>query len=87
MDTHFDADKLDKILTNLVGNAIKYTEEGGTVSVNVKVTGSIRVNKNLTRDFKPFILSQIQVQGSLKTSIPGYLTVFTRSGERMNPKG
>jgi len=37
MDTYFDADKLDKILTNLVGNAIKYTEEGGTVSVNVKV--------------------------------------------------
>lgn len=35
--TYFDADKLDKILTNLVGNAIKYTEDGGTVSVNVQV--------------------------------------------------
>jgi signal transduction histidine kinase/DNA-binding response OmpR family regulator len=35
--TYFDADKLDKILTNLVGNAIKYTDDGGTVSVNVLV--------------------------------------------------
>ncbi len=34
---YFDADKLDKILTNLVGNAIKYTADGGTVSVNVLV--------------------------------------------------
>ena len=33
----FDADKMDKILTNLIGNALKYTVDGGTVSVNVRV--------------------------------------------------
>jgi signal transduction histidine kinase/DNA-binding response OmpR family regulator len=35
--SYFDADKLDKVLTNLVGNAIKYTDEGGSISVNVMV--------------------------------------------------
>jgi signal transduction histidine kinase/DNA-binding response OmpR family regulator len=34
--TYFDADKMDKILTNLIGNALKYTDDGGTVSVNVE---------------------------------------------------
>ncbi len=33
---YFDADKMDKILTNLIGNALKYTDDGGTVSVNVE---------------------------------------------------
>jgi len=34
--TYFDVDKMDKILTNLIGNALKYTDDGGTVSVNVE---------------------------------------------------
>ncbi len=31
----FDKDKLEKIFTNLLGNAFKYTPEQGTVSVNI----------------------------------------------------
>jgi two-component system phosphate regulon sensor histidine kinase PhoR len=34
-----DSDKLDQILTNLVGNAIKYSPEGGTVTVSLSIDG------------------------------------------------
>jgi signal transduction histidine kinase/DNA-binding response OmpR family regulator len=34
--TFFDKDKLEKIVTNLLGNAFKYTPEKGTVSLNVE---------------------------------------------------
>lgn len=33
----FDKDKLEKIVSNLLGNAIKYTNEGGTVAVGVAI--------------------------------------------------
>jgi len=32
-DLHCDADKVEKILSNLISNAIKYTQEGGRISV------------------------------------------------------
>lgn len=35
--TYFDADKLEKILTNIIGNACKYCKESGIITVDVKV--------------------------------------------------
>ncbi len=37
INIYIDKDKLDKILSNILSNAIKFTPEGGGVDVNVKV--------------------------------------------------
>ena len=34
-----DADMIERVFTNLIGNAIKYTPEGGTVTVTIRADG------------------------------------------------
>ena len=69
--TFFDKDKLEKIVTNLLGNAFKYTPEKGSVSLNVKYdenrirlevedTGPGISKKDLTKVFDRFF----QVEGT-----------------------
>ncbi len=36
LQTYFDRDKIKKILVNLISNALKYTPEGGTVTVELE---------------------------------------------------
>ncbi|HKB43717.1 MAG TPA: sensor histidine kinase, partial [Chitinophagaceae bacterium] len=69
--TFFDKDKLEKIVTNLLGNAFKYTAEKGSVSLNVECdenrirfevddSGPGISKKDLTKVFDRFY----QVEGS-----------------------
>lgn len=49
---NFDPDKVEKIITNLISNAIKYTDEGGEVKL------SISNPKEKSRDLFPNILNK-----------------------------
>jgi signal transduction histidine kinase/GGDEF domain-containing protein len=76
-----DREKLEQVLTNLVGNAIKFTPEGGTISVSaglsdqdenlvavsVRDTGIGIPEDQLKKVFEKFH----QVEGSLQRSVSG----------------
>lgn len=76
-----DREKIEQILTNLIGNALKFTPEGGTVSVSaasldgeenmafisVKDTGIGIFEDQLDKIFEKFHL----VEGSLQRSVSG----------------
>lgn len=60
-----DAVQIDRIIRNLVGNAINYTDEGGTISINISVknkyllvqvkdTGRGIPKEHIKHIFKPF---------------------------------
>ncbi|MBK7652799.1 MAG: hypothetical protein IPJ20_21430 [Flammeovirgaceae bacterium] len=40
IEVYVDTEKLDKIITNLLSNALKFTPEGGAVEVNISTTRS-----------------------------------------------
>ena len=48
IDIHFDADKIEKILYNLLSNAMKYAPEGGTVILSVSPDGQPAAQERLT---------------------------------------
>ena len=60
--TYFDADKMDKILTNLIGNALKYTDDGGSVSVNV-VTDQRVGGKRKDNESQEILLIEVRDTG------------------------
>jgi signal transduction histidine kinase/ligand-binding sensor domain-containing protein/DNA-binding response OmpR family regulator len=59
LDAWFDSDKLDKVLFNILSNAVKFTSKGGAINV------TLSVNKNETNQFplKEYILISVSDTG------------------------
>lgn len=78
-ETRFDSDKITQVLTNLVGNAMKFTEKGnvtiktgkrnGKIEVSVSDTGCGIKQKDLPRLFNRF--EQLATGGERKTGGTG----------------
>lgn len=46
---NIDEDKIQKIVTNIVSNAIKYTPEGGTIKLKIALERNLQENKDLLK--------------------------------------
>ena len=75
----FDAEKVDKIVSNLIGNAIKYTHREGSISVRVSLA-SDEEETNVS------IVVEDNGSGIPQNKINSIFEVFYRAGEQQNRK-
>nr|WP_297531297.1 response regulator [uncultured Roseateles sp.] len=74
-----DAQRLSQVLTNLIGNAIKFTESGGSVDVHVEVEDGcalLRVRdtgRGISPEFLPFVFDRLRQEDGSKTRKVGGL--------------
>ncbi len=60
---YLDPDKIDKIMSNLLSNALKFTTEGGSVSVQVKIDQHINSELKKDEDESEFVQIAISDTG------------------------
>lgn len=42
---YFDSEKMDKVFTNLIGNSIKFTPEGGKISIHIRLSKELSIEE------------------------------------------
>ncbi len=81
LNTSFDQQKLQQIITNLVANALKYTNERGSISIFIKIRASGKgdylsiiiedTGIGISKEELPFVFDRFYQSGRLKLSGEG----------------
>lgn len=80
--TWFDRDKVEKILSNLISNAFKYTEEGGSITVRVSLETD-RLSGSLSTQTVKIVVSDTGV-GIEEEILPNIFNRFYHSGANVS---
>jgi signal transduction histidine kinase/DNA-binding response OmpR family regulator len=80
--TWFDHDKVEKILSNLISNAFKYTEEEGKISVRVSLETE-KLSDSLTTKTVHIMVSDTGV-GIEEEILPNIFNIFYHSGNSVS---
>jgi CheY-like chemotaxis protein/nitrogen-specific signal transduction histidine kinase len=62
-DVYFDPDLLEKVLVNLVGNALKYTPQGGAIRASVRATIPVPGHPDFTDMPEGYVTLQVKDSG------------------------
>jgi signal transduction histidine kinase/DNA-binding response OmpR family regulator len=85
LETWVDTDKLDKILTNLLSNAFKYTPEGGSVSLIVSPKESKNKKSDNDADHWLYISVHDTGKGIPEVDLPKIFNRFYQVGDMDDP--
>jgi signal transduction histidine kinase/DNA-binding response OmpR family regulator/ligand-binding sensor domain-containing protein len=81
----FDDDKLEKIINNLISNALKFTAEGGRVEVHVVLTPPLMQNSELRARKSEFRLHGTADRGVEQTEGRGVTISVSDTGPGISP--
>ncbi len=78
IDGWFDTDKIDKIAYNLISNAVKYTPDGGNISVEVSLCSENMLEIDCSNDGK--LMSEKTISGLFRRFYEGEYRQFKTIG-------
>ncbi len=88
-EAYFDSDLLEKVFTNLVGNALKYTPEGGAIRVSIRATVPVPGHPDFADMPEGYVTVQVKDSGPgiSAEELPHVFERFHRAAGASNSQG